>query len=465
MSEINELPKGWKEIEIAEVSEINPRLPSIVSDENLEVSFLPMKLVEALNNKIHLIEFKKYSEVKKGFTPMADGDVVFAKITPCMENGKIAVVHSLKNCIGFGSTEFHVFRTLGSCVNKYLFYFLVQERTRQVAAKNMRGAVGQRRVPKEFLEEYKISLPPLPEQHRIVSKIEELFSSLDKGVESLKTARQQLKVYRQAVLKWAFEGKLTNENVVDGELPEGWRWEKLKDVSELITDGDHQPPPKSDIGIPFITISNVNKISSKIDFSETFKVSTDYYNALKSHRKPKNGDILYTVTGSFGIPIIIDFDIDFCFQRHIGLIRPLASVNQKYLFYLLQTNAVFHQASKTATGTAQKTVSLNSLRNFIIPYCKDDIEQQAIVSEIESRLSVCDKIEESITQSLLQAEALRQSILKKAFEGKLVPQDPADEPASVLLERIKAERAKNIVLPKVKKAKKSRQTEIAFETV
>lgn len=271
----------------------------------------------------------------------------------------------------------------------------------------------------QLLEKELLPLPPKPTQQAIVSKIEELFSELDKGIENLRTAQQQLKTYRQSVLKWAFEGKLTNENLKEGELPKGWKTLKLKEVAKDISDGDHQAPPKSNIGVPFITISNVNKDTNKIDFSNTFSVKEDYYAKLKINRKPLKGDVLYTVTGSFGIPILIDFDKEFCFQRHIGLVRPLETTNQKWLYYLLQSPNVFNQAKSTATGTAQKTVALNSLRNFEVPYCTIE-EQNIIVQEIESRLSVADKIEESITQSLQQAEALRQSILKKAFEGKLV---------------------------------------------
>jgi type I restriction enzyme S subunit len=301
-------------------------------------------------------------------------------------------------------------------------------------------------VNKSNFETINIPLPPLPTQQAIVAKIEELFSELDKGIENLRTAQQQLKTYRQSVLKWAFEGKLTSLNhdsfdLVDeydlntnnqgnpdnhtnhrsdkSELPKGWKWVKLKEIAKDISDGDHQAPPKSNTGVPFITISNVNKENNKINFSDTFSVSEEYFKKLKINRKPLKGDVLYTVTGSFGIPILIDFEKDFCFQRHIGLVRPLETTNQKWLYYLLQSPDVFNQAKSTATGTAQKTVALNSLRNFEVPYCKIE-EQHQIVQAIESRLSVADKLEESIAQSLQQSEALRQSILKKAFEGRLV---------------------------------------------
>jgi type I restriction enzyme, S subunit len=147
--------------------------------------------------------------VKKGYTPFQREDVLFAKITPCMENGKMAVVPELHNGIGFGSTEFHVLRAYEGVGPNFLYYFVSSKSFRYDAEHNMTGAVGQKRVPTPYFEKCSIPLPPTNEQKRIVAKIEELFSELDKGIENLKTAREQLRVYRQAVLKHAFKGKLT----------------------------------------------------------------------------------------------------------------------------------------------------------------------------------------------------------------------------------------------------------------
>ena len=229
-----ELPEGWNIKKVDEIAYVNPKLPSNNIPDNLEVSFLPMRLVEEVVNKIHLTEFKKYGEVKKGFTPMIDGDVIFAKITPCMENGKIAVVHSLKNKIAFGSTEFHVLRCKIGFLNFYLFYFLVQERIRQEAERNMIGAVGQRRVPKKFLEDLLIPLPPtLSEQHRIVSEIEKRLSVADKLEESIATALQQAEALRQSILKKAFEGKLLSEAELE-ECRNDPNWEPASVLLERI---------------------------------------------------------------------------------------------------------------------------------------------------------------------------------------------------------------------------------------
>lgn len=126
----------------------------------------------------------------------------------------------------------------------------------------------------------------------------------------------------------------------------------MSEITTDITDGDHQPPPKSQSGIPFITISNIDKQNRKVDFSNTFKVSPEYFEKLKSNRKPRKGDLLYTVTGSYGIPVVVDHDMNFCFQRHIGLIRPNDETNSKCLYYILLSRYLLNQADECATGTA-----------------------------------------------------------------------------------------------------------------
>lgn len=211
-----ELPEGWESIALNNLCEINPKLPNNQYDDHLEVTFLPMKQVSEVVNKIDVTEIRRFKDVKKGFTPMINGDVIFAKITPCMENGKIAVVHSLKNGIAFGSTEFHVFRCKESVLNTYIFHFLVQERTRYTAEENMTGAVGQRRVPKKFLEEYVITIPvKISEQQKVVDEIESRLSVCDKIEESIEQGLQQAEALRQSILKKAFEGKLVPQDPND----------------------------------------------------------------------------------------------------------------------------------------------------------------------------------------------------------------------------------------------------------
>lgn len=254
----------------------------------------------------------------------------------------------------------------------------------------------------QHVEKKDLVVPGLPEQERIVAKIEELFSHLESSVETLKKTKLQLSVYRQAVLHAVFSGCSTI---------------KTNTVCQHITDGDHMPPPKAPNGIPFIMISDIR--NNQICWNNTSFVGEDYYNAIGEKRTPRKGDVLYTVTGSYGIPVKVDFDNYFCFQRHIALLRPNDLISQDFLYYALQTPEVFQQATKRATGTAQKTVGLTVLRDINIPYIASRNEQDTMTSEIDSRLSVCDSIEQTVDTALQQSEAMRQTILKQAFEGRL----------------------------------------------
>jgi type I restriction enzyme S subunit len=205
-----ELPEGWKIVKISDIADVNPKLPSKENiNDNLEVQFLPMKLVGEIVNKIHLTEIRKFSEIKKSsYTPFINGDIIFAKVTPCMENGKIAVVDKLKNGIGYGSSEFHVVRCSDKVLNSYIFYFLVQDRFRSEAENSMTGAVGLRRVPRQFIENYEIPLPKIEEQKFIIQAIESRLSVADKMEESITKSVQQSEALRQSILKKAFEGSL-----------------------------------------------------------------------------------------------------------------------------------------------------------------------------------------------------------------------------------------------------------------
>ena len=265
-----------------------------------------------------------------------------------------------------------------------------------------------------------IPSPPKPSQQAIVSKIEELFSELDKGIESLLTAKQQLKTYRQSVLKWAFEGKLTNEYIKDGELPTGWKRVKLGELMGSVRNGYSKKP--DEIGqFKILRISSVRP--NKVDINEVRFLEKE----IGIENSLLENDLLFTrYNGS------IDF---------VGVCGRVPKLSEK-LFYpdkLIRCrpkmNEWFHAAyidyasnsrlarqfvlSKIKTTAGQTGISGSDIKEIPISLAPIK-EQNLIVQAIESRLSVADKMEESITQSLQQAEALKQSILKKAFEGKLL---------------------------------------------
>ena len=174
------------------------------------------------------------------------------------------------------------------------------------------------------------------------------------------------------------------DNELPFEIPENWCWSRLSALCKSISDGDHQPPPQVLSGVPFVVISNVS--SGKIDLTNTRFVPHDYYKNLHESRIPCRDDILFTVTGSYGIVIPVDTEDTFCFQRHIALLKPL-QITTKFLSTWLKTPIVYEQCKHCATGTAQKTVGLNSLKNILIPIPPVN-EQVRILEQLENVLSL-----------------------------------------------------------------------------
>ena len=499
------LPGTWRSARIAEVVSLNPTLDKAGIPDDLEISFVPMPAVQAGSGSIDVGGKRKFSEVKKGYTPFLEGDVLFAKITPCMENGKMAIVPEVRNGLGFGSTEFHVLRAPTGINAKYVYYYVSSQEFRREAEHNMSGAVGQRRVTTPYLSACVIPLAPTHEQIRIVTKIEELFSDLDKGVENLKTARAQLKVYRQALLKHAFEGKLTAQWRAENQdkletaeaLQKRIQQERTQRYQQQLADweaaGEQGGTPKPLKPLPPLTSDELIELSElpkewmwckwenilhhdkgsfkRGPFGSTLKKEMFVKSGYKVYEQycPINDDCsferYYISDEKYqeleGFSVRADDFLISCSGVTLGRITQVPQkfkkgiINQALL--RVRINAVVYEFNffkmlfrsryfqkrifESSTGTAIPNVKgVADLKAIPVPLCSL-LEQQQILVELGLRLSVVDQLDQTITTALQQSEAMRQSILKKAFSGQLVPQDPRDEPAAALLARIKAERA------------------------
>lgn len=424
MSEKHKLPKGWELKTLSElitslqsgkrpkggVQNILDGVPSIGAehlDNNGGFKFKKIKFVP--------IEFAK--SMTKGIIKPNDIIVVKDGAT----TGKTSIVNSnfpYKQAV----INEHVFicRLSNIVIPQWAFYKLWSQQGRKEILIDFRGAA-QGGISSSFINYVEIPLPPLPEQEKIVAKIEELFSELDKGKEQLQTALQQLKVYRQGVLKYAFEGKLTNKKVKEGELPKGWKWVKFNDVCSKIGDIDHKMPKQVEkSNYPYLSTKDFTD-DLKISFDKAKYISEEDYITLSRKIKPEKGDIIFPRYGTIGKNILIDFDKIFLVSYSCAIVKPNNSlIDSKYIYYLSLSPLIHEEIRKYVVETTQANIGIASIKEFVFPLPKNIEEQQQIVAEIERRLSVCDKIEETINQALSQTETLRQSILKKAFEGKLV---------------------------------------------
>lgn len=276
----------------------------------------------------------------------------------------------------------------------FLYYFRSASFQKRIFDESQGTAMSNLIGIKDF-KEIELLIPPLPVQHAIVSKIEELLSELNKGKQQLETAQQQLRIYRQAVLKWAFEGRLTNENVKDCELPEGWRRVLLGNVLKVSSGKGLKVNQLTGGEFPVYGGNGQNGFH------------TDYF-----IEEPK------LIIGRVGVK---------CGVTHITkpkawvtdnalIVEPLTS-DFNMTFFKLKLE--YENLNKLSVSTAQPVISGSKIYAYeiVLPPLAHQLQ---IVQQIETRLSVCDKLEETINQSLAQSETLRQSILKKAFEGKLV---------------------------------------------
>ena len=341
-----------------------------------------------------------------------------------------------------------------------------------------------------------LPIPPLAEQHRIVAKIEELFSELDQGVASLKTAREQLKVYRQSLLKNAFEGKLTaawraahrnqletatalqqriarerharyQQQLADWqsagqpgpkpkppkplppltteelaelpELPAGWRWVKLGSLASQITDGEHFRPTTTEQGIPFLSAKDVR--ADGVSFDAPLFISLETAEKAWTRCQPERSDILIVSRGAtVGRMCAVNTDQPFCLLGSVILIKVTPATLPAYLLAALKTPFVNKKIVGASGATAQQAIYLRDIQTVPVAVCSL-AEQFEIVQELESKLSEAGQLDQTLATALQQADALRQSILKKAFHGQLVKQAKNEEPATALLERIRAGKA------------------------
>ena len=256
----------------------------------------------------------------------------------------------------------------------------------------------------------------------------------------LTARRDQIKALRQTILNLAVRGKLVEQDPHDkpawellgriavGRVKEkkaepkthrcnvspGWVIGSLQSVCVSIADGDHLPPPKTESGIPFLVIGNIR--SQTTDFVGSRFVSPEYYEALDPVRRPRRGDLLYTLVGSYGIPVVVRDDRPFCVQRHIGILRPSELVDVGFLAVAMESDLAFTQATACATGVAQKTVPLSGLRRLLIPL-PPLAEQHRIVAKVEELMTICNWLETNLAKSDETRSSLRDAVLQEALES------------------------------------------------
>ena len=376
---------------LGEVCLINPK--SCTLRDDTEVSFIPMTKVGE-HGEFDASEIKNYSEVKKGFTNFQNGDILFAKITPCMENGKGAIAHNMKNGIGFGSTEFHVLRPdTDKITSEWLYYLTTWKTFRKEAERNMTGSAGQKRVPKTFLENYVVNLLDIDTQkseNKILRKVDDLIF----------LRKQQLSKLDELV-KARFVEMFENSS---------WPNTSLNDICSEIVDCPHSTPKyEGNLEHPAIRTTEIKK--GYIDWDSMKYVSEEEYQKRIKSLKPVPGDIVYGREGTYGNAAIIPDGYEFCLGQRVMLFRPnKTKCISAYVLYAILSDHVKRQADEKNVGATVPHVNVADAKQFDVVLPPLSIQNQfaAFVERV-------DQQKQTVQQSLEKLELMKKALMQEYF--------------------------------------------------
>lgn len=414
-----QLPKGWEWKTLSAVSEVNPRRPRIERDDDVLTSFVPMEDVDEVDGKFRRVQLKPYREVKRGYTYFEENDVLFAKITPSMENGKTAIAQGLVDGFGFGTTEFHVFRPQYGISPDWIHYYIRREAFRQEARQHFRGAVGQQRVPVDFLVSYPLPVPfpdepkrSLETQRRIVSRIEALLAEVREMRQLQEEISADTTQFMNACIQEIF-----------GRQNGHWQTNTLSDVAFVqtgVAKGGRYGNSHL-VELPYLRVANVQAGYLDLDEIKTIAIPEDRIDRYRL----EIGDLLLTEGGDYdklGRGAIWEGQIDPCIhQNHVFAVRfDQEKVLPKFAEYEMQSRYAkdyFLSVAKKTTNLA--SINKTQLSNFPVRYPASLAEQEQIVKYLEGVQSEVTEMQKTQNADEKLIDQMEQAILAQAFRGEL----------------------------------------------
>lgn len=373
------------------------------------VSFVPMDQLGIREKDLHLTQNKQLQEVAGSYTYFAEGDVLLAKITPCFENGKLGIARGLTNGIGFGSSEFIVFRPNEELNPEYLFYFLSQDSFRDAGARVMSGAVGHKRVPKEFIENHLIPIPSTDEQKRIVAILDEAFAGIETAIanteKNLANACELFESYLNSVFTRKGDGW---EDVAIGDIAQVKGGKRVPKGYKLQTE-----PTKH----PYISVSDFNDTGS-VDLEKIKFISEDVYQQI-SRYTISSKDLYISIAGTIGKSGIIPKELEGANLTENACKLVLdTGVSNRYLYFFTRTESFKEQALKNTRTAAQPKLALERLKTIRLSLPPLEI-QEKLIGQFNELWRQTQDLELIYKQKLTALAELKQSLLQKAFSGEL----------------------------------------------
>jgi type I restriction enzyme S subunit len=407
------LPSRWRWAKLGEVCELNPRRPEIVRDDDEPTSFIPMSAVDDINGVVSNLELRPYTEIKKGYTYFAEGDILFAKITPCMQNGKHAIARGLREGIGFGSTEFHIIRPTSDVSSEWIHKFIRQPSILHLAIGFFSGAVGQQRVPEAFLSNLEIPLPPLAEQKRIAAMLNEEMAAIEKARTAAEAQLEAAKGLPAAYLREVFPK--------EGEaLPPGWRWVNLGEVIEEALPG-FAVGERDPNGVIQLRMNNVDP-GGHLIWGEFIRVPATAETISKFLLL--RGDVVFNNTNSTDLvgksAVFFGHSEPVVYSNHFTRLRVKTELlDSSYLASWLRQEwqkRTFESICNRWIG--QSAVNNEKLLNLEIPL-PPLAEQKRIVAILNDQMASAERLRAGLETQLAEINALPAALLRRAFNGEL----------------------------------------------
>ena len=424
-----EVPENWVWVRLGSLYEVNPK--NKAADE-LDAAFIPMEKISAGMLSEYSYETQEWCKAKKGHTQFADGDVAFAKISPCFENRKSMMLNNLPNSIGGGTTELIILRN-ASINQKYTFWLVSDERFIRGGVQTYSGTVGQQRINMDYVRSYPIPLPPLSEQQRIVERIEELFAKLDEAKERLQEVADSFAVRKAAILHKAFTGELTKqwrrENGVSDESWEESNFGKFTVSQYGYTEKAHWEK----VGPKFLRITDIQ--DNKVDWDEVPWCPID--EAGMKQYAVQIGDIMIARTGATtGKSYLICDDVEAVFASFLIRLKVVdKNLDYNYLYGYMQSEDYWRQITDFSSGIAQPGVNANKLKQIKFK-CPSLPEQHEIVRLIDDLLARERAAQQAAEQALASIDLMKKSILARAFRGELGTNKASEASALELLRQV-----------------------------
>jgi type I restriction enzyme, S subunit len=419
-------PAHWLVKRLRFLAHLNPSKSEVSNlDRDTEVSFLPMEAIGD-DGALNLERTRPLGEVETGYTYFRDGDVTIAKITPCFENGKGAVMRELKGTVGFGTTELIVARPRrNETFSDYLHWLFISPPFRKLGEAAMYGAGGQKRVPDDFVRDFAIAFPPLPEQTAIAAFLDRETGKIDALVAEQEKLITLLKEKRQAVISHAVTKGLDptapmKDTGIEwlGEVPAHWDVCHLKRMCEKVTDGAHVSP-ETDGGVyHFVSTKDIG--DSSIDFDNCLRTSESSFDDLvRSGCRPIVGDVLFSKDGTIGRTVVVDEDRDFVVASSLIIIRPEREhLYPEFLNCLCRSGVVAGQVESFVKGAGLPRLSIQNLLRVlgIFPPLR---EQTAIAAFLDSETAKLDALTAEAGRAISLLKERRSALISAAVTGKI----------------------------------------------